>query len=39
VSYHPRLHGALALLAFFVVLIYWTLLAKGKNNLTFVNLA
>jgi hypothetical protein len=39
VSYHPRLHGALALLAFFVVIIYWALLSKGKNNLTFVNLA
>jgi hypothetical protein len=38
VSYHPRLHAAFALLAFFVVLIYWALLSKGKNNLTFTNL-
>jgi hypothetical protein len=39
VTYHPRLHGSIALLSFFVVLIYWALLARGKSNLfAFTNL-
>jgi hypothetical protein len=39
-GYNPRVQGALALLGFFVVLVYWALLARTKTNLfSFVNIA
>ena len=38
-GYNPRAQGALALLGFFVVLVYWALLARAKPNLfSFMNL-
>jgi hypothetical protein len=32
-GYNPRVQGALALLGFFVVIVYWALLARTKTNL------
>ena len=39
-GYNPRVQGALVLLGFFVVIVYWALLARTKTNLfSFVNIA